>query len=240
MKKIIITGGDGRFAKTLKKKFYGRNIKYFSKKEFNITKIKLIERKIKKLKPDLILHLAALSRPVIVHEKNLSKSIDINIIGTCNLVKLCEKYKIKIVYMSTHYVYPCKKGNYKETDGLLPANNYSWSKLGGEAAVQMYHKNSLIIRVAMYETPFIHKYAYTNIKSNFLTHEEVAKILPKLLRKKGIINLGGKKISIYNFALKTNKNIKPIKYVHKKKSAVMMPDSSMNISKLKSLLNKNK
>jgi len=98
----------------------------------------------------------------------------------------------------------------------------------------------LINRVAMYETPFIHKYAYTNIKSNFLTHEQVAKILPKLLRKKGIINLGGKKMSIYNFALKTNKNVKPIKYVHKKNSTVMMPDSSMNISKLKSSLNKNK
>ena len=33
------------------------------------------------------------------------------------------------------------KGNYKETDFLMPWNNYGWSKLGGECAVQMY-KNS--------------------------------------------------------------------------------------------------
>ena len=39
-----------------------------------------------------------------------------------------------------------KQKNYK--DALKPWNNYSWSKLGGECAVQMY-KNSLIIRLCM-------------------------------------------------------------------------------------------
>ena len=168
MKNIIVTGGNGRFAKNLKKYFSGKNIYYLSKKEFDITKIHNLEKKIKKIKPNIILHLAALSRPLNIHEKDISRSINSNIIGTCNLVKLCEKFKIKLIYMSSHYVYPCTKGNYKETDALLPSNNYSWSKLGGECAVQMYLKNSLIIRVAMYETPFIHKYGFTNIKSNFL------------------------------------------------------------------------
>ena len=48
--------------------------------------------------------------------------------------------KIKLIYLSTSYVYPGTKGNYNETDALLPFNNYAWSKLGGEAAVQMYKK----------------------------------------------------------------------------------------------------
>ena len=172
-------------------------------------------------------------------KKKISKSIDINIIGTCNLVKLCEKYSIKLIYMSTHYVYPCKKGNYLESEPLLPANNYSWSKLGGECAVQMYLKNSLIIRAAMYETPFIHKFAYTNLKSNFLSHADVAKILSKIINKKGIINVGGKRSSIYKFAIKTNKKVLPIKYKSKKKIAKLMPDSSVNISKLRSIINLN-
>ena len=55
---------------------------------------------------------------------------------------------IKLIYFSTNYVYPGSKGNYKETDSLLPVNNYAWSKLGGEASVQLY-KNSLILRVCM-------------------------------------------------------------------------------------------
>ncbi len=236
MKRIIITGGDGRFAKTLKKNFNNKNIFYFSKKQFDITKIKSLENKIKKIKPKIIIHLAALSRPLIIHEKDISKSINLNIVGTCNLVKLSNAYNIKLIYMSSHYVYPCKTGNYKETDALLPANNYSWSKLGGECAVQMYLKNSLIIRVAMLETPFIHKFGFTNIKSNFLTHDEVAKILPKIINKKGIINLGGVRRSIYKFAIKTNSSVIPKKYVSKKNMPKMMPDSSVDIKKLKSIL----
>ena len=58
-----------------------------------------MEKQIKKIKPKIILHLAAISRPMSVHEKQISKSIDTNIIGTCNLVKVCKKYSIKLVYI---------------------------------------------------------------------------------------------------------------------------------------------
>ena len=73
----------------------------------------------------------------IYMKKNIDISIDNNIIGTCNVVKACKKLKIKLIYLSTSYVYPGLKGNYKETSPLLPYNNYAWSKLGGECAVQM-------------------------------------------------------------------------------------------------------
>ena len=83
-----------------------------------------------------------------MHDKNINRSIDLNIIGTSNLVKEAAKIGAKIIYLSTSYVYPGKKGNYSEEDALKPWNNYSWSKLGGECAVQMY-KNSLILRLCM-------------------------------------------------------------------------------------------
>ena len=92
---------------------------------------------------------------------------------------------------------------------MLPYNNYAWSKLGGECAVQMY-ANSLILRVCMTEKPFIHKFAFKDLITNFIFHEDVVKIFPKLIKKKGIINLGGKTKSVYNFAKKYNKNIKGI------------------------------
>ena len=76
-----------------------------------------------------------------------------------------------------------------ENSPLLPMNNYAWSKLGGESAVHMY-KNSLILRLNMAEKPWIHKYAFKNIKSNFLYHDEVIKILPKIINLYGIINIG--------------------------------------------------
>ena len=115
MKKIIlVTGGDGRFAKILKKKNTKLNLFFANKHECNILSLKSIERTIKKIKPKIILHLAGLSRPMDIHEKNISKSIDLNIIGTANITKLSKKYKIKLIYFSTGYIYEGTKGNYKE------------------------------------------------------------------------------------------------------------------------------
>ena len=169
-----------------------------------------------------------------VHDREITKSIDLNIIGTSNITKACVVNKIKLIYFSTNYVYPGVKGNYKETDGLLPTNNYAWSKLGGEAAVQLY-KNSLILRVCMTEKPFIHNAAFVDVKSNFIYHEDVAQILFKLLNKKGVINIGGKNQSIYNFAKKDNKKIKKI-YLKNSKLTGMPVNSSMSILKLKKFL----
>ena len=62
-------------------------------------------------------------------------------------------------------------------------------KLGGEASVKLY-KNSLILRVCMTEKPFVHNKAFANVKTSFMYHDDVAKMLFKLLRKKGVLNLG--------------------------------------------------
>ena len=230
LKKIIVTGGEGRFAKELKKtksryKFFFKN-----KKQLNILSIKSIRKNLKSLKPDGVLHLAGLSRPMSIHDKKINESIDLNIIGTSNIVKVCNESKIKLVYFSTSYVYPGKRGNYDENDSLLPWNNYGWSKLGGESAVQMY-KNSLIIRACMTEKPFTHKSAFSNVKSNFIYHEQFAKILVKVLKLKGVINIGGKSQTIYQFAKKNRKNVK------KTKSRGELPlNMNMNLKKLNKLL----
>ena len=99
------------------------------------------------------------SKPAMT-EKDIKKSISLNIIGTANVVIACYKLNIKMIYFSTNFVYPGIKGNHKETDGLKPINNCGWSKLGGECAVHMY-KNSLILRVCITEKTFIHKMAKT-------------------------------------------------------------------------------
>ena len=148
-----------------------------------------------------------MSRPIDAHENNIDRSINLNIIGTANLVAACSKYKIKIIYFSTSYIYPGTKGNYKENDALYPWSNYGWSKLGGECSVQMY-QNSLILRVCMTQKPFLHKKAYANVKSNFIYHEDLAKIFLKILNKKGIYNIGGASQTIYKFAKKNNLNVK--------------------------------
>lgn len=231
-KKILVTGGNGRFAKILKENNNKLNLVFVSRKECNILDIKSIQKIFKKIKPSIILHCAGLSRPMQTHEKNISKSIDLNIIGTANITKVCEKNNIKLVYFSTGYVYEGTRGNYSETDPVKPFNNYGLSKLGGECAVSMY-KNSLILRITMTEKPFLYKKAFSNLKTNYMFHEDLVKMLPKLINRKGIINVGGKTQSVYSFAKSQNKTIKKIKA---KKNNLMPLNQTMNLTKLKKLL----
>tara|TARA_B100001057_G_scaffold437264_1_gene468947 strand:+ start:495 stop:1187 length:693 start_codon:yes stop_codon:yes gene_type:complete len=228
MLKVIVTGSGGRFGKILQK--LNKKFIYRNKKQLDILSPKSISNNLNKYKPSHIVHLAGLSRPMKIHEQNINKSIDLNIIGTCNLVKEASKMKIKIIYLSTSYVYPGTKGNYNEKDALKPWNNYSWSKLGGECAVQMY-KNSLIVRLCMTEKPFIHDKAYANVKSNFIFQEDAAKIILKILNKKGIINVGGPSQTIYKFVKKDIKNIKKIF-----SKGEFPKRTDMNLSKLKKIV----
>ena len=198
--------------------------------ELNILNINSINRYLKRNKPKYLVHAAALSRPMSMHDKKISKSIDLNIIGTANIVKVCSDLKIKLIYFSTGYVYEGRVGNYKETDAILPINNYAWSKLGGECAVTMY-KNSLILRIIMCEKPFVHEYAFHDIKTNFIFHEEIVKIIPKILDKTGILNVGGKIQTVYSFAKKNNKSVK------KKSGKKLFPKNiSMNVLKLNKIM----
>jgi len=232
--KIVITGGSGRFAQTLKRIKCKHKFIYPKKTQLNITNINSIRKYLNRIKPQSVLHLAGLSRPMNVHEKNIGKSIKLNIIGTANLVSICSELKIKLIYFSTSYVYPGTKGNYSEYDALLPWNNYAWSKLGGECAVQMY-KNSLILRVCMTEKPFIHKKAFSNVKLNFIFHDELANKLIQILDKKGIINVGGPTKTVYNFAKKYNPKVKKI-FVRKNSSYNFPLNPFMNLSKLNKII----
>ena len=229
---ILVTGGKGRFAQILKEENKKLNLYFANKKECNILKMSSLERIIKKIKPRYVMHCAGLSRPMNIHETNISKSIDLNIIGTANITKICKKYNIKLIYFSTGYVYEGKKGNYTEQDPVKPFNNYGLSKLGGECAVSMY-ENSLILRLTMTEKPFLHKKAFTNLKTNFMYHENLVQILPKIINKKGILNIGGKSQSVYLFAKKENPKIK--KVIANKKFFPL--NQTMSLKKLKKIIN---
>ena len=173
-KRILVTGGTGRFGSILKRLKTDHEILFPGKTTLDITNFRSIQKYIKLKKPNIFIHLAGLSRPMNVHDRQIKKSIDLNIIGSSNITKACVERNIKLIYFSTNYVYPGTRGNYKESDSLLPVNNYAWSKLGGECAVQMY-KNSLILRLCMTERPFIHKEAFCNVKTSFITMKKLQK-----------------------------------------------------------------
>ena len=101
--KIVVTGGSGRFGALLKQS--GKKKYLFpSKVEFDILNLNSITNYLKKVKPKKLVHLAGLSRPLSAHERDASKSIKLNIIGTSNLVIACKQFNIKLIYFSTSYV----------------------------------------------------------------------------------------------------------------------------------------
>ena len=94
--RIVITGGSGRFGNELKKVKNKYNLFFPSKKNLNILNVKSISNYLKNKKPKYLIHLAGLSRPMERHEKFINTSIDLNIIGTANITKVCSELGIKL------------------------------------------------------------------------------------------------------------------------------------------------
>ena len=90
----------------------------------------------------------------------------------------------------------------------------------------------------MTEKPFIHDKALADVYLNFIFHEEIAKILPKLTSQKGIINVGGSTKTVYEFAKKYNPFVKKI-FSKNIKNVVFKKNMSMNISKFRKILKRN-
>jgi dTDP-4-dehydrorhamnose reductase len=232
--KIVFTGGSGRFGKVFKSAYSFKNIYYPSRKDLDICNYKSIKKFLKKIRPKIVIHTAAISRPMNIHDNYPQRSIQTNIIGTSNLTIVCMEMGIKLIYFSTNYVYPLNDKSNKESDPVLPINNYALSKMGGECAVQMC-KNSLVLRIFMSERPFVHEGAYTDVKINFLYHEEVVKLIPKIINSQGILNIGGKTQTVYSFAKLSKINVKKIKakQILKKK---YFKNQIVNTSKLDNFL----
>ena len=234
MKTILISGGNGKFSNALIKINKKYRILAPNKKQMNILSQNSISTFISKHKIDYFIHAAAFTTPMAKHQIELKKSISTNIIGSANVALCCLKKKIKLIYISTNFVYPGKQGNYTEDSNLYPVNEYGWSKLGGECAMQIY-KNTLILRICMNDDYFPHKSAFINYFTSFLKKTDAAKITLKILNKKGVINIGGKTQSAYDFAKNLNSNIKKSK-LDKEKQKLLGKNTSLNINKLKKFL----
>jgi dTDP-4-dehydrorhamnose reductase len=148
-----------------------------------------------------ILHCAAMISPPKINE-DIVQAIQSNIIGTSLLASACYKRNIRLVYISTDYVFTGEKGMYKEEDELLPQNKYAWSKLGGECAVRMLD-NYVIIRLSFGPDIF----PYTAAFIDQFTSRESASVIAKKIKNilvsdfKGVIHIGGTRKSVYEYAL---------------------------------------
>lgn len=148
-----------------------------------------------------ILHCAAMISPPKINE-DIAQAIQSNIIGTSLLAVACYKRNIRLVYISTDYVFTGEKGMYKEEDELLPQNKYAWSKLGGECAVRMLD-NYVIVRLSFGPDIFPYKAAFIDQYTSRESASVIAKKIKNILVShfKGVIHIGGTRKSVYEYAL---------------------------------------
>src|SRR5437016_377534 len=66
-----------------------------------------------------IVHGAAFTSPPKVDQDPL-KALEANIVGTANVVKLAQQYRLRVLYISTDYVFRGDRGNYSEADAVDP------------------------------------------------------------------------------------------------------------------------
>ena len=114
--------------------------KKINQKYFDIRNFKKINETIKRLKPDIIFHLAAQS----IVSKSFSyplETIETNILGSANLLESYRLNKIPaLVYITSDkcYLNLNKKKIFKETDILGGLDNYSASKASAEIIFSSY------------------------------------------------------------------------------------------------------
>ena len=240
MKKIMVTGGAGRFAqhiKNLTKDDENFQVLLPTRKEMNFEGFWDCEKYFYANQKDFdyVIHSGGLSSPMRRHKENPTRSIKTNIVGTCNIAMMCERFDKKMIYISTNYVYPGLHGNQDEEHGLRPFNNYGWSKLGGECAVHHYIDKWLILRACMNAVPFPHKKAFTDVISSHMYADEATKVTLQLLDEVGIINVGGEAQTVYDFVKPYEPEVGKIS-VKEISDVEVNPNSSMNIDKMKRLL----
>jgi dTDP-4-dehydrorhamnose reductase len=211
--RILITGGSGTLGKEmialLDKKEH--QVHAPTSSEMDITDFYACKNVFDTQTPELVIHCAAFT-DVKKSEFEFVKSIKTNIIGTCNLIFCCEEKNIKLVYISTDYVFDGNKGNYTIEDPINPLTKYAKSKAAAELAVRMYN-NSLVIRTSFFGHNFPYEKAFVD---QYSTKDYIDIMAPKILEcglsnSIGIKHIYSKKETIYDKAVKRNKNIIPIK-----------------------------
>ena len=140
-----MTGGNGRVGKELQN--WG-----IEPLLCDVTDPLQIIDSVSSTKPDLIIHLAAISDIDLCEKKeNAQKVIDVNLRGTYNVLDVAEKFQTKVVMLSSDHVFDGKwnlfRRGYSEDSNPNPMNFYGYSKFAAEGLSNTF-SNFKIVRTS--------------------------------------------------------------------------------------------
>lgn len=159
-----------------------------------------------------------------------------NYIFPKNLSDYCERNKIKLVHISTDYVYANSESFATEESLPIPLPSwYTYYKLLADEYISSTNTNHLICRCSFKSNPFEFDMAWVDQIGNFDYVDVITNLIIQLINKdaNGIVNVGTELKTMYDLAKRTKPNVE----------AVLRPkhvpsDISINIDKLNNFLNK--
>ena len=148
--RILVTGVKGQLGydvvNELKKR--GHTPIGVDVEEMDITDASAVEKEIKKEPLDAVIHCAAYTA-VDAAEDNRELCMRVNAEGTRNIARVCRELDLKMVYISTDYVFDGEgERPWEPDDPREPLNVYGESKYQGELAVEEYLEKYFTVRIA--------------------------------------------------------------------------------------------
>ncbi len=234
--KVIFTGECGLLGTAFKK--VAPDLTYPLLEEFDILKYDQMKQYVQAHPFELMIHAAAFTSPPQI-DKDPMTALDVNIIGTANIVKLCAEFNARLIYICTDYVFKGDKGNYKEDDPVFPVNKYAWSKLGGECAVRLYDK-SLIVRTTFGPDVFPYEKAFVDQWTSRESVSTIARKISKLIDTDilGVIHVYGERKTVFEFARSLNPSKEIGELSVNDVNFVVPRDTSLNCDRYNELIGK--
>ncbi|MFC6179793.1 dTDP-4-dehydrorhamnose reductase [Lactiplantibacillus daowaiensis] len=173
MVKAMIVGASGQLGQELQKLLNEVKWDYvaLTADDLDITDRDKVSAKVQELKPEVILDAAAYTAVDKAEDEGKDLNWKVNVDGTKNLAEVAKENDVKLVYISTDYVFDgTKEGYYLEDDPANPKNEYGRAKWAGEQAIRESGAKAYIVRTSWVFGEFGHNFVYT-MQSLAKTHD---------------------------------------------------------------------
>ena len=141
----IVIGKSGQLAKELALCFEGQKITFLGRGDINLFNKSELEKSLISHSSKVIINTAAYT-DVDAAERNQDEAFKLNSLAVNHLSELCSKHKIRLIHISTDFVFDGnKKTPYDTYDPPNPINIYGKSKLAGEEAIRKILKITFLL-----------------------------------------------------------------------------------------------